>query len=84
MTAEEFFKEAECPKCGKDPCECPVDEAEKKDDAEKKEEDISEGDKDEDAEKDPVDESDAEEDDDKELAESLKEYRKNNAHLFND
>ena len=82
--AEEFFKEAECPKCGKDPCECPVDEAEKKDDAEKKEEDISEGDKDEDAEKDPVDESDAEADDDKELAESLKEYRKNNAHLFND
>ena len=57
MTAEEFFKEAECPKCGKDPCECPVNEKES-------------------------DDSDMTKDD-KELAESLKAYRKNNARLFN-
>jgi hypothetical protein len=64
MTAEEFFKEAECPKCKKDPCECPVDET--TEDSSEKEENIDETDT-----------------DDEKLEESLKEYRKNNAHLFN-
>lgn len=72
--AAEFFAEADkkCPECGKEPCECPSDEL-KEAEADKTTGELAE----------VEEKSEVKPEDDAALEESLKEYRKNNAHLFN-